>query len=246
MTGSSARPSSAFDQVEGVASPVLAEPDLHLWVCSRDTVNNSDEFKRTILSRYTGISPESLRFAEGEHGKPALVGTPRDVQFNLSHSGDWLACAVTVGTPVGVDLEFCNPKRVSMKVARRFFREEEFASLEGFDGLPLTERFYDLWTLKEAAVKARGEALAPGLSAHGFGLDYGDGEPRARGRINVMPAGSADSAHYILLDPLADYRIAVCWLGTPHQPPRLGLYQLQDGGVVLRMKTSLRATSLPE
>jgi len=231
--------------MEGVAFPVLAERDLHLWVCSRDTVSGSDEFKRTILSRYAGISPEALRFEEGEHGKPELAGRTGELQFNLSHSGDWLACAVTGGTPVGVDLEFCNRNRVSMKVARRFFREEEFATLEACDGEQLAECFYDFWTLKEAAVKARGEALAPGLSAHGFGLDYPDRELRENGRIIVMPPGATDSAYYMLLDPLADYRVAVCWMAPAQDPPRLGLYELHGGGKVAQMAVSLRASSLP-
>jgi hypothetical protein len=231
--------------VTGAAFPVLEERDLHLWFCARGVVTGSDEFKRTILSRYAGISPEALRFEQGEHGKPHLVGTAREMQFNLSHSGDWLACAVTGGAPVGVDLELCNPDRVSMRVARRFFREEEFSVLEGCDGRLLTDRFYDFWTLKEAAVKARGEALAPGLSAHGFRLEYPDSGSHENGRISVVPSVAADGAHYFLLDPLSGYRAAVCWMGAAHLPPLVDLYELRVGGDVAQMKVPLRAGTCP-
>jgi len=231
--------------VIGADCPVLGERDLHLWFCTRGVVTSSDEFKRTVLSRYAGIPPEALRFEQGEHGKPHLVGAAREMQFNLSHSGDWLACAVSGGTPLGVDLELCNPDRVSMRVARRFFREEEFAALERCDGSLLADRFYDFWTLKEAAVKARGEALAPGLSAHGFRLDYPDRESRENGRISVAPSVAPDNAHYFLLDPLSGYRAAVCWLGAAHLPPQVDLYELHVGGEVVRRKVPLRAGTWP-
>jgi len=246
VTGSSAKPSSAFKREEGVNRPVLGERDLHLWVCSREVINTSDTFKRTVLSRYTGRSPDTLRFTEGEHGKPRLSEPDCDLQFNLSHSGDWLACAVTSGTPVGVDLEFYNQDRASMRVARRYFREEEFAALEECEGGLLAERFYDFWTLKEAAVKARGEALAPGLSAHAFSLDFSGDGPREAGRITVMPAGVTDTAHYLLLDPLPDYRLALCWLGSAHISPRLGIYELRDGGDIAQVEPLVRASNIPQ
>ena len=225
----------------GVPCPVLGKRDLHLWLCSRDAVHSSDEFKRAVLSRYAGIAPQALHFAEGEHGKPQLLGVARPLQFNLSHSGDWLACAVTGGAPVGVDLELCNPDRVSMRVVRRFFREEEFDALESCDGRLLADRFYDFWTLKEAAVKARGEALAPGLSAHGFCLEYTQAEARIAGPGTVTPAVATDSAYYLLLDPMVDYRVALCWMDA--LSPRLSLYELRDRGGIVQLKVPLRACS---
>lgn len=240
MTGSSARPSSASDIVSDSESPSLQAQDLHLWLCSRDRVDNSDVFKRTVLSRYVGISPQDMQFAEGEHGKPELVGAA--LQFNLSHSGDWLACAVTAGTPVGVDLERCKTERASVKVARRFFREEEAVLLENSSGDSMAERFYDFWTLKEAAVKARGGALAPGLSAHGFSVDFAGADNEA-GRIT---ATATDTARYVLLDPVVGYRVALCWMGAAQLPPRLGLYELHEGGRVVTVRANLRASNLPD
>lgn len=218
---------------------MLKAQDLHLWLCSRERVTNSDAFKRTVLSRYAGMPPQDLEFEEGEHGKPELVGT--SLQFNLSHSGDWLACAVTAGTPVGVDLERCRPERASVKVARRFFRDEEAELLENSSGSSMAERFYDFWTLKEAAVKARGGALAPGLAAHGFSLDYSEAQQDG-GRIT---ATATDTARYVLLDPVVGYRVALCWMGAA-RPPRLGLFELDHGGDVAHLPATLRASNLPD
>ena len=225
-------------------NPPLEARDLHLWLCARDRVDSSDMFKRTVLSRYAGIAPESLQFAEGDHGKPELVGAPLTLQFNLSHSGEWLACAVSAGTPVGVDVEQCRPERASLKVARRFFREEEADILESSSGDAVAERFYDYWTLKEAAVKARGGALAPGLAEHGFTLEFPDRQDvRDRGRIVATPA---DTARYALLDPVAGYRVALCWLGADRMSPRLALFELCERGEVASLPASLRASNLSD
>lgn len=219
--------------------PSLGAQDLHLWLCSRDRVKDSDAFKRGVLARYAGTAPGTLQFAQGEHGKPELVGAARPLAFNLSHSGDWLACAVTAGTTIGVDLERCRPERASMKVVRRFFREEEAALLERSSDALKPERFYDFWTLKEAAVKARGGALAPGLSAHGFTLDF----PRTgSGRIT---ATAVDTARYLLLDPVPGYRLALCWMGPAGGSPRLDLFQLLEGDEVAPLEAVLRASNLP-
>jgi len=95
-----------------------------------------------------------------------------------------------------------------------------------------------LWTLKEAAVKARGEALAPGLSAHGFSLDYAQEGSHATGPITVTTSAT-DNARYLLLDPLAGYRAALCWMDVV--PPRLSVYELHDGDGVTLLQVSLRA-----
>ena len=101
MTGSLAKPSSAFDLSPDTPSdgcPPLAERDLHLWLCPRDRLSSSDEFKRCVLARYAGVAPPDLQFVLNDHGKPTLVGAAHTLDFNLSHSGDWLTCAVTAGT----------------------------------------------------------------------------------------------------------------------------------------------------
>lgn len=216
---------------------------MHLWLCSREEFSSSDEFKRCVLSRYAGVAPPDLQFLLKEHGKPALAGVACGLDFNLSHSGDWLVCAVTAGTPVGVDLEFCNPKRVSMKVARRYFREEEVAALEACGGEQLTDRFFDFWTLKESAVKARGEALAPGLASYGFDLTFPNGEGHKNGCIAVADHDAADTAIYRLLGPLRGYRLAVCWLPQKHLAPRLRLFELCENSTVTELVVPLRASS---
>src|SRR5690625_6497959 len=62
---------------------------------------------RVCLSQYAeDVTPEAWQFERNESGKPQLVQAPRPLSFNLSHSGDWLAIAVTLTNPLGVDVQF--------------------------------------------------------------------------------------------------------------------------------------------
>ena len=213
---------------------------MHLWLCSRDRVASSDDFKRRVLSRYAAVAPPDWQFVLNKHGKPAVAGATHALDFNLSHSGDWLACAVTAGTPVGVDLEYCHPDRAAMKVARRFFRPEEVAALLDCGEAQQRDRFYDFWTLKEAAVKARGEALVPGLQARGFELTFPVGPEFGSGRIGVT---TADAGYYWLLDPLAAYRVAICWLSATPLLPQLQVFELREGENFTELTVPMRAIS---
>lgn len=101
-----------------------------------------------LLRRYVGDGP----FAHGEFGKPYLPGA---VPFSLSHGGDLAVLAVgEEGTELGVDTESLErPWREA--VAKRLFTPEEQLWLQSSG-----ERFFRLWTRKEAVLKCRGSGLS--------------------------------------------------------------------------------------
>ncbi len=61
---------------------------------------------RRVLADYLEVEPTAICFSYGEAGKP-LLAAPTEVklEFNLSHTGNLAAIAVTNSGPVGVDLE---------------------------------------------------------------------------------------------------------------------------------------------
>ena len=121
MTDSSASVFSASESGRGSSHDELFSlglQDVHLWLCSREHLASSDDFKRRVLSHYAAVPPSDWQFVINDKGKPSLEGGAHALDFNLSHSGEWLACAVTAGTPVGVDLEHCRSERVTLKLAR--------------------------------------------------------------------------------------------------------------------------------
>lgn len=95
--------------------------------------------------------PEDAILERTVLGKPYLKDYP-NVQFNLSHSGCWGACALSE-TPVGVDIELVRPLR--QQVARRFFTLSE----QNWLAKRPSDEFFRLWTRKESFTKALGKGL---------------------------------------------------------------------------------------
>ncbi|MEO5376856.1 MAG: 4'-phosphopantetheinyl transferase superfamily protein [Magnetococcus sp. DMHC-6] len=119
---------------------------------------------RLILSRYLPNSPAgSLRFSYTDKGRPFLSAeqNPQHVDFNLSHSGEWIAVVVGRGCRVGIDLEFMDDKEEEIQsIAERFFHSEEIHHLSSLTNKQAVLRdFYRLWTAREALYKAYGSGL---------------------------------------------------------------------------------------
>ena len=133
---------------------------------------------RTILGRYLEVEPAALQFSYGRYGKPALTKrfTTRPINFNLSHSGEFMLLAVTSGREVGIDIELINPEFATSEVAERFFSRREILSLRSQARQLQTGGFFNCWTRKEAYIKARGEGLS--LPLHQFD-------------VSLEPAGAA-------------------------------------------------------
>ena len=241
MIASSARKSSASDSLI-----TLGAEDLHLWLCRREAVAGSDSFRRSVLSRYAPLAPGDWRFTRGAHGKPALAGSRFQFAFNLSNSGDWLALVVSTGAAVGLDLEYCDPRRPVLKLARRCFNQAELAELQGCSARDRVARFYDYWTLKEAGIKARGGSLALELESTGFRLDFArrEGAPRAQpGTISALAPKHGMTDFYCLLDPAGSYRLALCCRTRGQFSPRLRLFEQLAGGGHRDLPVALRAAS---
>ncbi|MDO5145778.1 MAG: 4'-phosphopantetheinyl transferase superfamily protein [Eubacteriales bacterium] len=92
----------------------------------------------------------------GKHGKPYHEG----LQFSLSHSGNYVVCAVSdVG--IGCDIQKIRPYKEGM--IRRFFSREEQEYILGADEEQREERFTILWSRKESYCKMTGEGLTRDL-----------------------------------------------------------------------------------
>jgi 4'-phosphopantetheinyl transferase len=109
---------------------------------------------RWILSGYCGVPPNELNFQVSKHGKPSLAG-PIALEFNVSHSGDYVLIGVTEGSPCGVDIERSNSRVREKDIAARFFCPREVEWLDRTD-----KGFLRLWTMKEAIIKAVGRGLS--------------------------------------------------------------------------------------
>lgn len=99
------------------------------------------------------------------NGKPYIDES--DIQFNLSHSGDYALC-VCGKEKNGCDIEQIKP--YNEKVAKRFFSEKEFQLLQRTADKSYC--FTKLWTLKESALKYTGQGVSGGLDRYDFSEYY--------------------------------------------------------------------------
>jgi 4'-phosphopantetheinyl transferase len=128
---------------------------------------------RTALSSVANVPPAQWRFLIEPRGKPRIDpahGRP-ELQFNLSHTRGFVACAICAGRDIGIDVEELRPRRADLDVAKRFFGPSEVAALRGTPEDQRAEAFFRFWTLKEAFIKATGEGISRALDSFSFSLD---------------------------------------------------------------------------
>lgn len=132
---------------------------------------------RSVLSAYAPIAPRDWVFVRNAHGRPEIAGpegAPR-LRFNLSNTRGLVACLVTEGREVGVDVEDVHRRGETVAIADRFFSPFESSALHRLPAHRQRDRFFDYWTLKEAYIKARGMGLAIPLDHFSYHLDEPDG-----------------------------------------------------------------------
>lgn len=186
---------------------------------------------RFALSQATPVAaPRTWRFATGEHGKPHVAspsGAHGFSDFNLSHSGDRVLCAVAAGCDVGVDIESNDRDVASLLDASMVLGEDEKARLRELGEPARSLAFFDRWALKEAHVKATGRGLHSPLPDVQFDPDHEAG-------IRVTFADTHDRTpryfHYWLLRMEERYTAALCVRSNDPSPPPLQIKDVQPFG----------------
>ena len=116
---------------------------------------------RAVLCARLGCANDELSFEEARRGKPhaRLRGAPAPVSFSVSHSGVHGLLAVARERRLGVDVEQRVPRRDLDALIEAVLAPDERTELASTSGGDRIARFYGLWTIKEALVKALGTGL---------------------------------------------------------------------------------------
>jgi 4'-phosphopantetheinyl transferase len=193
--------------------PVL-DHAVHLWVL--DTGADGPRAVRTaarsalerLLRQYAGGAPFEIE--TGRHGKPFAPALPW-LDFNLSHAGSHMALAFARNQALGIDIEDCSRKLSVEALSERFFSASEATALARMVPEGRKAAFLQLWTHKEAVLKALGEGLSFGLDRVEFEL----GENGQAGRLRriASPAGRADEWQVQRFDPAAGLTGSIAWRG---------------------------------
>jgi len=141
----------------------LRDDEIHVWQLDYRPQHGREPL-RFVLGAYLGIEADRVTLLNGEHGRPALAdGHDPFLGFNWSHSGHHALIAIGRRITPGIDLEQVRARPRALEIAQRYFSADETAALLA---LPTTARnaaFLELWTAKEAVLKALGRGLAFGL-----------------------------------------------------------------------------------
>ncbi|WP_455511264.1 4'-phosphopantetheinyl transferase family protein [Butyricimonas paravirosa] len=125
---------------------------------------------RFALKKYWNLTSEDYRIDRGEKGKPFIVGV-ENVFFNISHSGDYVVCAVS-DREIGIDIE--KRAKARMEVAGRFFHGEEVAQLKMLEEDKQDQLFFNYWSVKESFLKYIGTGLTRPLNSFIVSFSGGD------------------------------------------------------------------------
>ena len=121
----------------------------------------ADMLCRQMLAEAKGIDNENISFNKSSTGKPFAENS--NFKFSISHCGNLVVCAVSE-KEIGVDVE--KIRDIRLKAAEKFASKTELEYI----GNSL-ERFFEIWTLKEAFFKCKGTGLGADIKDISFQID---------------------------------------------------------------------------
>lgn len=128
---------------------------------------------RLVIVHSLDVEPSAVLLEPSRYGKPVLRtwgASSARFDFNLSHAGEHVLCAVNDSGSVGVDVERVSDIDID-EVARVVCSDAEFKLLVETDSANKIRHFFRLWTLKEAYLKARGVGLNEAPSSIEFNMN---------------------------------------------------------------------------
>lgn len=132
---------------------------------------------RRAIEASSGVRAAQQRFQTTPNGRPACIDGPA---ISISHSGNWVACAVASQGDVGLDLQFPVARLAVDEIASWCFADDE---REWLAEKASRDRFFMLWVLKEAHVKVSGAGLFGGFGRLSCRVD----PPRIDARFHAPP-----------------------------------------------------------
>ncbi|MEM8973606.1 MAG: hypothetical protein AAGD43_16225 [Pseudomonadota bacterium] len=118
------------------------------------------------LARFGDQSLVCCPITRSTRGRPELVGSDRPV-FSISHSADHIAVAIADAGPLGIDIEFHRPIKMSPARQEGILRQVSNHGL----AMPTDDKsaaagnnFLSVWTKLESIAKARGDGIGAVLT----------------------------------------------------------------------------------
>lgn len=78
-----------------------------------------------------------------------------EIDFNISHSGEYIIVAISTNAKVGIDIE--KHRELNINLFRKYFDEYEWSEIQS--SINSLQTFFDFWTIKESAIKCDGRGV---------------------------------------------------------------------------------------
>ena len=191
---------------------------------------------RKLLSSFLSISPNKIPLHTDKIGKPYLKDNEEGWTFNISHAGEFVMLAMRKDPSfrrLGVDIEAIRWVEDMHAISQLYFSEDEASAVEN-QAQP--DLFFQLWTKREALLKAAGMGLNEHMRTIGLGQEK-----------NLIPLElqkskylGEDNYHLHSYRIQSDYYACIAVEGVSTPPILLnGLYWIEydrplvEGGLVL-------------
>ncbi|MCB9169810.1 MAG: 4'-phosphopantetheinyl transferase superfamily protein [Flavobacteriales bacterium] len=115
---------------------------------------------REVLGHALDTDPGTIVIQRGPYGKPFLPTS--QVHFNFSDTKDAIAIGISRDQEIGVDVETHHRSVDHHAVSEHYFTPEEVKDIRTA-GADAKARFLELWTRKEAVLKASGVGIMDDL-----------------------------------------------------------------------------------
>ena len=132
-------------------------------------------------------------FKIDKYGK-AYLSNHDNIYFNLSHSGRFVACAIS-DKEVGVDIEYNDPE-IDLNIAKHYFYNSEYRSI--MNSQKPSDEFFKYWVLKESYMKYTGLGFRLELDSFEIVIDY-----------EIKLKNDKNNLKFSLFD-VDEYKLATC------------------------------------
>jgi len=182
------------------ASSFMSEDDRKSYIISHGIL-------KLILSHKFGSEPVALNITRDKNGKPWIPGNR--IFFSISHTAEVLALAISSSAIIGTDIEKITVRKDLISLTGLVFSPDEIDFLAKDDS---GDRFFLLWTRKEAFLKSIGSGIIDSLSGVEVHRDTNIIDPEIFSNINIGKDLLSDQ--YIYSSKLAGHFLSI---STPVQ-----------------------------
>ncbi|KAJ2961402.1 hypothetical protein NQZ79_g3411 [Umbelopsis isabellina] len=181
----------------------------------------SQLLRRYLFVKHFNISWEQLVFETSEFGKPRLTEPKAnegfgDIDFNVSHHGDWVVLAACSNGKIGIDVTTRDIPSGSIQEFINCFSsqlaEDEIQVFRQIDDMRRKLwLFYEIWCLKESYIKALGVGLHKDLKHVSFVSSKEDRMAVRKVQVHDVEAPDNDTNYFFHLSYLdSQHPVAIC------------------------------------